>query len=62
MLLQMEAMLNIYYQAPISLLTLLKMKIKHGQLKKRFKRKKHLIINFAEPSEEKSLAFLVSLC
>ena len=53
-------MLNLYYQVPISLLTPLKLKIKQCQLKKLLKKPPNL--NFAESSEVKSLAFLVSLC
>ena len=53
-------MLNLYYQVSISLLTPLKLKIKHCKLKKLLKEPPNL--NFAESSEVKSIAFLVSLC
>ena len=54
----MCTMLNIYYQVPIFILTLLKWKIKQCQGKK----EEPLNLNLAEPSEVKSLAFPVSLC
>ena len=54
----MSKLLNIYYNVPISLLTLLKLKIKHFQLKKITKKEKLLDLNLTESSEVKNLDFI----
>ena len=54
----MSKLLNIYYNVPISLLTLLKLKIKHFQLKKMTKKEKLLDLNLTESSEVKNLDFI----
>ena len=56
----MCAMLNIYYQVPISVLTPLKLKIKVST-KQVTKKEQPLNLNLAESSEGKSFAFPVSL-
>ena len=51
-------MLNIHYQIAISVLTLLKLKIKVSKVTKK---EEPLNLNLAEPSEVKSLAFPFTL-
>ena len=55
-------MLNIYYQIPISVLTPLKLKIKHCQQKKVTIKEEPINLNLAELSEVKRLAFPLRLC
>ena len=57
----MCTMLNIHYQLPISILTLLNLKFKQRQLKRSLK-KEPFNFNLVEPSEVKHLAFVDSLC